>query len=131
MRRRFWTFIAGAPGAGLLLIRLATGAVCAYRGIGALSQHTWTVTEALPLAQIVAAYFVMGLWTTVAGVVLTAIACYSAFSSQHDPWVHVLMATLGVAVVFLGPGAWSIDARLFGWKRIDIPSRRSDTTTER
>jgi uncharacterized membrane protein YphA (DoxX/SURF4 family) len=38
---------------------------------------------------------------------------------------HILLATLGTAVALLGPGAWSVDARLFGWKRINIPNRKS------
>ena len=43
-----------------------------------------------------------------------------AFSHSHDPWVSVLLASLGVALALMGPGAWSVDARLFGWKRIEI-----------
>lgn len=41
-------------------------------------------------------------------------------SQNHDPWVGVLLASLGVALALLGPGAWSVDARLYGWKRIEI-----------
>jgi hypothetical protein len=46
---------------------------------------------------------------------------YLAFSHFHDPWIHILLGTLGCALAMLGPGAWSIDARLFGRKRIRIP----------
>jgi len=31
-----------------------------------------------------------------------------------------MLATLAIALALIGPGAWSVDARLFGWKRIDI-----------
>jgi hypothetical protein len=35
---------------------------------------------------------------------------------------------MAVALIFIGPGVWSIDARFFGWRRIDIPAsgRRED-----
>jgi putative oxidoreductase len=35
--------------------------------------------------------------------------------------IHLLLAVLAVSVAMLGPGAWSVDARLFGRRRIDIP----------
>ena len=41
-----------------------------------------------------------------------------------DRWIHVIVAVLAVSLAMLGPGAWSIDARLFGRKRIDIDRRR-------
>ena len=40
------------------------------------------------------------------------------------PRVYVLVATLGAALALLGTGAWSVDARLFGWKRIDLSEHR-------
>jgi hypothetical protein len=42
-----------------------------------------------------------------------------------DVWLHVLLMTLGICLSLLGPGAWSVDARLFGWRRIDIHDPRS------
>jgi putative oxidoreductase len=46
-----------------------------------------------------------------------------AFSHSADPSTHVLVGALGVALAMLGPGAWSLDARLFGRKRIQIRQR--------
>jgi putative oxidoreductase len=66
-----------------------------------------------------------GLWTPIAGVLLVIIEIWSAFTQPHDPWSHVLLGTIGAALAMLGPGAWSVDARLFGWKRIDPPDRKS------
>ena len=66
-----------------------------------------------------------GLWTPIAGVVLAVIEIWGAFMHPRDPWSYILLGTLGAALAMLGPGAWSVDARLFGWKRIDPPDRRS------
>jgi uncharacterized membrane protein YphA (DoxX/SURF4 family) len=48
------------------------------------------------------------------------------FSSlqQGDTWIHVFLAAIAASMAMLGPGAWSIDARLFGRKRIDIDRTR-------
>jgi uncharacterized membrane protein YphA (DoxX/SURF4 family) len=66
-----------------------------------------------------------GLWTPIAGVLLAIIETWSALTHPHDPWSFILLGTLGAALAMLGPGAWSIDARLFGWKRIDIRDRKN------
>jgi putative oxidoreductase len=66
-----------------------------------------------------------GLWTPIAGVLLAIIETWSAFTHPHDPWNYILLGTLGAALAMLGPGAWSVDARLFGWKRIDLRDRKS------
>jgi putative oxidoreductase len=64
-----------------------------------------------------------GLWTPIAGVLLAIIEIWSALTHPHDPWSYILLGTLGAALAMLGPGAWSVDARLFGWKRIDLRDR--------
>ena len=66
-----------------------------------------------------------GLWTPIAGVLVAIIEIWCAFTRPHDPWNYVLLGTLGAALAMLGPGAWSVDARLFGWKRIDIRDRKN------
>ena len=43
--------------------------------------------------------------------------------SLLDSKLIVLQVTAGlIAIAFLGPGAFSFDARLFGWKEIVIPA---------
>jgi putative oxidoreductase len=78
------------------------------------------------LAAAAAALLVVGVWTPVAGVLLAVAEICLAFShSNHsnDPWIHILLGVLGASLAMLGPGAWSVDARLFGRKRIQIPQR--------
>jgi putative oxidoreductase len=69
--------------------------------------------------------FLAGLWTPFAGTLGAAVELWCAFSQPSDPLIHLLLLTMGVVLALVGPGAWSVDARLFGWKRIDIRSRRN------
>ncbi len=66
-----------------------------------------------------------GLWTPIAGVLVAVLALWQAFSQPGNPWSCIMLVTLGAALALLGPGGWSVDARLFGWKRIDIRDRRN------
>ena len=66
-----------------------------------------------------------GLWTPIAGVLVAILALWQAFSHPGNPWSCIMLGTLGAALALLGPGGWSVDARLFGWKRIDIRDRNS------
>ena len=66
-----------------------------------------------------------GLWTPIAGVLVAILALWQAFSHPGNPWSCIMLGTLGAALALLGPGGWSVDARLFGWKRIDIRDRRN------
>jgi len=59
-----------------------------------------------------------GLWTPIAGSALALVALWSAFSEHGDFLAHILLATMAAALAMLGPGAWSVDARLFGRKRL-------------
>ena len=84
-------------------------------------------TDGVPLlpvlAMAVAILLLGGLWTPIAGVAVAVLELVHGVTRPGDPWSHILLGTLGVALALLGPGAWSIDARLFGWKRIDVRDR--------
>lgn len=124
MRRLSSRFASGPPGLGLLLLRLIAGATLIVRCV---RFHDGASLEAITphvIAAGVGLLLLGGLWTAVAGAIVALIELMIAFSHGHDPWVSVLLVGLGAALALLGPGAWSVEARRFGWKRIEI--RRPD-----
>lgn len=119
MRRLFSTFAHGAPGLGLLLLRLAVGiALASYAVMALRSRPPVAPTVLTALAGVVGILVLVGLWTPVAGTLLAILAFLSAVMHPNDPWNCIFLGTLGVVLALVGPGAWSVDAYLFGWKRI-------------
>lgn len=124
MQRLFSTFANGWPGRGLLLQRLLTATVLFYSAIAHLG-------EAIPLASTVlrtsgacvGILLLIGLWTPVAGALVAVLEIWMALSFAANPLIHIMAATFGLTLAMIGPGAWSIDARLFGRKRIETPKR--------
>ena len=66
-----------------------------------------------------------GLWTPVAGAAVAVVAISEIFTTGEPPVGRLLAATIAGALTMLGPGRLSIDARLFGWKRIEARPRTS------
>jgi putative oxidoreductase len=108
-------------------MRLVAGAGLILQAIMALrSQPPIGLAILNVIAVIAGILLVAGLWTPIVAALVAMIELWTAFFSHApDPWTFILMGTLGIALALLGPGAWSVDARLFGWKRIDIGDRKS------
>ena len=71
----------------------------------------------------IGALLLAGLWTPVTGTLLAIIEVWFALTQTDRAEMYLPLAALGVSLVMLGPGAWSVDAKLFGRKRINIRSR--------
>ena len=122
MQRLFSTFADGWPGAGLLLLRLLSSAALIYFGITNLGEeHTAASLAPQIIGAIAGILLLVGLWTPVAGAIVALVQVWIAYSRASDPAFAIVLAALGAALAMIGPGAWSIDARLFGRKRIRTP----------
>jgi putative oxidoreductase len=126
LRRLFSSFARGWPGAGLLLLRLIAATALTHQGIATLSGENSVhplLSAAIPI--MAAILLTVGLWTPIAGAITAVMQLWNLYAGAGDFWFHIFLGTLGVALALLGPGAWSVDARLFGWKRIDIQDPQS------
>ena len=118
MQRLFSTFADGPPGAGLLIQRLLVGAALIYSVMG---------TSASPVAapQVIGALagllLIAGLWTPAAGIVAAIAEAWVAFSWGAHAGIPAGLAVLGVTLALIGPGEWSVDARLYGRKHFVPP----------
>ena len=125
MRRLFSTFAHGAPGIGLLLLRLTTGSTLIYYGVAPLVRDAPFAPAAFRALLIsLGVLLLAGLWTPVAGALVAVIILWEMVSHPASRPQFVWIAIIAAALALLGPGAWSVDARLYGWKQIKIPGRR-------
>ena len=70
---------------------------------------------------------ISGLWTPLVGTLVGVTEVWQILTVPGDRWVPLLLATIACALAMLGPGLWSVDARLFGWKRVEAPPRKSSS----
>lgn len=108
-------------------MRLACGSGLVAQGVvGLIERPPIGLASFDVLATIAGVLLLAGLWTPIAGALAAIIEIATAcFLHPYDPWANALLATTGVALALIGPGAWSVDARLYGWKRIEIRDRQT------
>ena len=128
MQRLFSTFPDGWPGFGLLLLRLGLSSHLIFIAISDLSARPSEPLAVIP--NLVAAaggiFLLAGLWTPIIGTLVAIDEVWIALS-LHSPGeehtrIHICLAVICASMAMLGPGAWSIDARLYGRRR--FPSDR-------
>lgn len=66
-----------------------------------------------------AIFVLLGLWTPIVGALVSLIEVWVIVSRVVHPGIPIILATLAASLAMIGPGAWSIDARLFGRKHIE------------
>ena len=100
------------------MLRLLVGGVLIYCPISSLTdalRFEIAVPELMGAAA--GALIIAGLWTPVTGIIVSAVQVWIAFSRPSGA-VPIALAVLGLSLAMIGPGAWSIDALLFGRKQI-------------
>ena len=126
MQRFFSTFPNEWPGAGLLLLRLTLAGALFADAAAALSATGPAQILAAGGAILTGALIAIGLWTPIAGVLVCVLQLGVMLTADGTIGPHVVQAAIGLCLSLLGPGAWSIDARLFGRRRVEIKHLRED-----
>jgi len=132
----FSPFPGGLPAVGLFLLRGGVATALFVQGAACLADRrsTWSVPVVGLMAAVCGVLVLIGLLTAVAaflaalGTAAVSLswlpsATANAFEPGLTPLLVVLVAT---AIAFLGPGAFSLDAALFGRREIVIPQARSE-----
>ena len=133
----FSTFPDGWPGTGLILLRLVCGALLTAQAVAYVSD--WPNLRlagcALVLVSLASGILLLlGCLTRVAAVVAAVVCASDAFSWLPALRFNILtprlpcllLAAIAVAVICLGPGAFSLDALIFGRREVVIPASHSD-----
>jgi uncharacterized membrane protein YphA (DoxX/SURF4 family) len=117
---------------GLLLLRCTVGCAAIIQAISCLATAAtsdWQSWTCATISIVAGALLIVGLVTPLASAL--AIAGYSGLVStlplvtSHASSVAAIQTIVGaVSIALLGPGAFSLDSRLFGRREIIIP----DTT---
>lgn len=129
LRRLYSTFPNGFPGVGLLLLRVGIGPILvvqSYRALLGTQSPSYGLWVLALLTSVIGISFILGFLTPLAG--LFAVFVGSTLQLWHPTWnpyppglwssSPLIMA---VAITLLGPGAFSLDARFFGRRKVIVP----------
>jgi len=134
----FSSFPDGWPGTGLVLLRVACGALLTVQGAAYVLDNSSQRLAAWVLAFVAVSSGVLlliGCLTRLAAVVASVACASGAFAwlpaSSLDFFAarlpSILVAVIAAAVICLGPGAFSVDALLFGRREVVIPKNPPET----
>jgi uncharacterized membrane protein YphA (DoxX/SURF4 family) len=129
----FPTFPGGCPGVGLLLLRVAVVVTVLAQCIAYAAdwRHLGFVTAAAGFLAIASSVLLLIGYLTPFSAVLVALTSLGTALAWFPPpnpnlfdtkLATALVTVIAVAIACLGPGAFSLDARLFGRREITIPT---------
>ena len=127
MQRLYSMFPQGGPGLGLLLLRTATAVMfvlnISHRFNFSSPALYWVVVS---LIAVISLSLCLGFLTPILAVIACATAVANLFlGDQAGDFVFILRILTSAALFFLGPGAYSVDAKLFGLRVTVVPPRKN------
>jgi len=107
-----------------LLQRVLASTILLYCGASHLLE-TARVVPSLPylMAATAGVLLLLGLWTPLAGITIAIVGVWVFFVCSAHSLTAIIVAVLGATVAMIGPGMWSIDAKLYGRKHLQDPRR--------
>jgi hypothetical protein len=118
MQRLFSMFPQGGPGIALVLLRVSVAgmALFSFRTyVSSLVPH-WV----LPGLLLISLSLCIGFLTPVLSVFFCIADTYLLLAGGSDSVIHVSAMLNAIALAFLGPGAYSLDARLYGRRVVTV-----------
>jgi putative oxidoreductase len=73
------------------------------------------------IAAVAGTLLLLGLWTPLAGTTIAIVEGWIFLASLGNSLTAIMLAGLGATVAMIGPGMWSIDAKLYGRKHLQDP----------
>jgi uncharacterized membrane protein YphA (DoxX/SURF4 family) len=139
LQRTFSTFPDGRPGLGLLLLRATAGINLGYYGCALVRQDPKVSGMVFAAVAIVSGIALLLGYLTPVAATLAALTSLGAGLEWPPPLSlgpdsfrlsFALLMIIAVALVCLGPGAFSLDARNYGRREIIIPHRPKGSPQE-
>ena len=123
VQRLFSMFPPGRPGIGLLLLRISVAATFV---LIVANRADLFIIHLFIVATLIALALTIGFLTPYLSFVVCVYALVNLFgaSSRLDELLLASLMLTATALALLGPGAYSIDARLFGRRVVVVPPRK-------
>jgi putative oxidoreductase len=121
LQRLFSNFANGWPGWGLLAQRVLIAAILIYSVVTHLAKGDKSAVLPELIGAGLSILVLIGLWTPVVAGLTSLTEIWVLLYRTGDSWIPIIAATLSATLAMIGPGAWSVDARLFGRKHITPP----------
>ena len=128
LQRTFSGFPTGYPGLALLLLRLVVGGAASWQAWMLITTNHGALIVVASVAVVTSLALIIGFMTPIASVLLSAgglLLTVDASTALHlslfeSALARIEFIVISAALIPLGPGALSLDARLYGRREIEV-----------